>query len=132
MSFLESHENFKAEFPTADHNAEDMNSFLSEVSKQSPITEALWVLEGLFFIGCIQWLFYKGTLVCSLTGSVLLAVELRKSSTLLQILLLVPKIEKGRIKDIFNFKRNNIGCKSCEKQGPWFLSSFTMPDYLLV
>lgn len=76
----------KAEFPTADHNAEDVNSFLSEVSKQSPITEALWVLEGLFFVRCIQWLLYKGTQVCSLTGSVLLAVELCNSSTLLQIL----------------------------------------------
>lgn len=59
MSFLESHENFKAEFPTEDHNAEDLNSFLSEVSKQSPITEALWVLEGPFLLDVYNGCYIK-------------------------------------------------------------------------
>lgn len=70
-SCLESSENFKAEFPVADHDAEDLDSFLSEVSKWSPITEALWVLEGPFSAGRTQWLLRKGTLVYSLRQCVI-------------------------------------------------------------
>lgn len=95
---MESHENFKAELPTADHNAEDLNSFLSEVSKQSPITEALWVLEGPFFLLDVYNGCYIKALECVASGSVLMAVELQNSSTLQQTLLLVPKKGKHRIK----------------------------------
>lgn len=48
-----------------------LDSFLSEVSKQSPITEAWWVLEGPVSIGHIQWLLNKGTIVYSLRQCVI-------------------------------------------------------------